>query len=110
MKKYIIPLLAIMLVCLTATAVFLIILPDLVPVAFTLDGTITDLGSKWMHAILPAVTLALGLFALCFMPLKRKHSKILKAILITAIVLTALLTALSFVTLLQISILELSGK
>ena len=110
MKKLNIALISVAIFSFVSTIVFLIILPEIIPVGFTLDGGITAFGSKnvyiWLPVIVGGISL-LSLFSCCF---RHKQIKIKKAIVITALVLASVVAVLGFITLLQISILELSVK
>lgn len=110
MKKLSIALLSVILFSFVSTIVFLIILPEIVPVGFTLDGGITALGNKIVYIWLPVIVGGIGLLSLFSCCFRYKQIKIKKAIVITVIVLASVVAVLGFITLLQISILELSGK
>jgi hypothetical protein len=105
MKKLYCIILATVLFSVVTTAIFLCILPELIPADFILDGTISRFGSKYEYLTIPFFSVLIGVISLVAKALKEKAQKIALYIFIA---LDGLVTAYGFLTLLNIAILELS--
>ena len=110
MKKLYLALLAIMLFSVITTVICICILPESVPADFLLDGTISRFGSKYEYLMIPFFAVLFGLIALISKVLEETYQKAVKRIMWIAIVLDGMFTAYGFLTLLNIVILECSGK
>jgi uncharacterized membrane protein len=98
MKKLYALIFILAVICICGAAVFLIVSPDTVPVHWNFAGEVDRMGSKYENLILPAISLALGVFFT--VAAKRDAKKGIKSseklLLFSGIFSLILLTAIGF--------------
>lgn len=72
MKKLYSVLLAVLLICVIGTVVFLILSPDQIPVHYNFAGEVDRMGSKYENLIWPSFAVGMGVFFLLMARIPRK--------------------------------------